>query len=492
MAVGFLVSIARAKITEEDGVLVLTNDNFQEAIDSHEFIMVEFYAPWCGHCKALAPEYAKAADLLKEEESKMKLAKMDAEKHPEQNRKLGIGGYPTLKFFRSGQPIPYKDRRTSDAIISWMKKKTSPSVTNLASIDETKKFIEGNEIVIIGFFSDPKGTSAKEFINTADYEWMDEMGFSFGITSESDVFASYDIKDDSIVLFKSFDEGRNDFKEKPFTVERIRNFIMSNWLPLLVDFNKDYAKRVYWESNTKGALWLFVSSASDEYSSQKELAEKIAKEYKGKMLTIITDSDREDNEWFLKMLGVPGPPFLELPAMRFAHGWSLKYMPKYPAITEDNIKQFVKDVRDNNAEKITWSKSEEIPEDWDKEPVKSLVGKNLHQFVKKVKNVFVEFYAPWCGHCQALAPTWEQLGQKFKDRTDIAIAKLDGTANRVDDVQSGSYPTLILFTEGAVKSQHQYQGTRTLDDLLDFLAKHGIKGKNKKKIKDKKIKKDEL
>ena len=72
-----LVALAEELIAIEDGVLVLTGDNFEAAIESNPQILVEFYAPWCGHCKKLAPEWEKAADRLADEDPPIKIAKVN-------------------------------------------------------------------------------------------------------------------------------------------------------------------------------------------------------------------------------------------------------------------------------------------------------------------------------------------------------------------------------------------------------------------------------
>merc|ERR1711910_125239 len=192
-------SLALAEISKEEGVLVLTNDNFQEALDTNEYILVEFYAPWCGHCKALAPEYAKAAGILAEKDSPIKLGKVDATQEGPLAEKFEVRGYPTLKFFRNGKPMEYNGGRTADTIITWVEKKTGPPAVTLDSVDAAKKFIEDNEIAVIGFFADMESEAAKAFKEVAGANDDHKFGLA---AAGSDIATENKVEGDAIVLFK--------------------------------------------------------------------------------------------------------------------------------------------------------------------------------------------------------------------------------------------------------------------------------------------------
>ncbi|MEQ2162233.1 Protein disulfide-isomerase [Goodea atripinnis] len=150
-----LAVASRADIAEEEDVLVLKKSNFDEALQAHPNILVEFYAPWCGHCKALAPEYAKAAGMLKAEGSEIRLGKVDATEESELAQEFGVRGYPTIKFFKGGEkqsPKEYSAGRQADDIVNWLKKRTGPAISTLTEVTTAESLIADNEVAVIGFF----------------------------------------------------------------------------------------------------------------------------------------------------------------------------------------------------------------------------------------------------------------------------------------------------------------------------------------------------
>merc|ERR1719163_1583050 len=298
LVASIILAAAQAEIKKDEGVLVLTNDNFEEAIEGNEFVLVEFYAPWCGHCKALAPEYAKAAGLLAEKDSPVKLGKVDATVEGSLAEKFEVRGYPTLKFFRNGKPMEYTGGRTADTIIAWVEKKTGPAAVTLADVDAAKKFVEDNEIAVVGFFAEAEGAAAKAFLEVAG--GMDDLKFALG---NADIAAEHKVEGDAVVLFKKFDEGRNDLTEGLTDVEGVTKFVASNSLPLVVDFNQETAQKIF-SGEIKSHLLMFLSKSSDEYAAQHATASKLAKEFKGQILFVSIDTDEEDHKRILEFFGM--------------------------------------------------------------------------------------------------------------------------------------------------------------------------------------------
>jgi protein disulfide-isomerase A1 len=115
LALGFLgVTAVTSAADAESDVLSLNKETFADFVKDHDLVLAEFFAPWCGHCKALAPEYEVAATELKEKN--IPLIKVDCTEEADLCREYGVEGYPTLKIFRGLDSIkPYGGARKSGA-----------------------------------------------------------------------------------------------------------------------------------------------------------------------------------------------------------------------------------------------------------------------------------------------------------------------------------------------------------------------------------------
>lgn len=117
--------------------------------------------------------------------------------------------------------------------------------------------------------------------------------------------------------------------------------------------------------------------------------------------------------------------------------------------------------------------------------VVDLTSSNFDQYVDGSKAAFVEFYAPWCGHCKRLAPAYEEVGKAFVG-SDVLIAKVDADADKTLGGRFGvrGFPTLKFFPQGSTTPQ-DYSGGRTADDIIKFINEQtGSGGKLKKPATD--------
>jgi len=136
-----------------------------------------------------------------------------------------------------------------------------------------------------------------------------------------------------------------------------------------------------------------------------------------------------------------------------------------------NIKSFASEFL---AGKLTpYVKSEPIPAD-NSGPVKVVVGSTFDQIVSDPKkDVLVEFYAPWCGHCKSLEPKYSKLGKKLETVESVVIAKIDATANDYPpEYEVSGYPTIFFKPAGEGAKPVKYEGERETADLLQFVKKN--------------------
>ncbi|KAK2722653.1 hypothetical protein QYM36_002993, partial [Artemia franciscana] len=442
--------------------IILLNNRINKLSPQVIDITLKFYAPWCTHCKNLAPEYVKAAEKLATQGSLIKLAEINAEEERGISKRYDISGYPTLKLFKDGKPLDYTGGRMAESIVQWLlEKNTGRTATSLKNTNKAKSFIKDNEIVIIGFFKDQSSEKAKRFLSVA----ADFQNYKFGITSEDEILLGLNIHNETIVLFHKLDDRRTEFDDN-YTEEAIRAFINRESLPLVFDLSQADAN--IFTGGHQYHFVIFVSKISEQYNQAHQAAKQLATEFRRQVMFLIYDTE-EDN--FLATLF--GAKRSEYPTMRLVRinlPQITRYKPQKFSLALETMRAFIQSVLDNKLQPFLMS--EDIPQDWNTKALKTLVAKTFNEVVFDAdKTVLVLFYSPSHPLSTMTIPVFEQLAEKYKNKSSIVIAKIDILANQLESIPTDSFLSIKLFKEGDKKTVN-YKGTGTVEDLSKFIKKH--------------------
>ena len=467
----------------EDGVLVLTEANFDATVSAEPIIVVEFYAPWCGHCKKLTPEWATAAKQLKASPTPVPLAKVDATIHKSLGERFGVRGYPTIKVFRNGAPRDYKGPRDADGIASYVASLVAPAALPITSAASLASYVVGEKNVpvaslpvVLGLFGQGDESSGRrmEFLNLAE-EWRGKLTFIetsdpsvISIRAASPTFVG-------VIVFRAFDATPAVVEwpsaEPNFVRSQIRPFIARQALPPAGELTPE--NQELYAAQAQPTVTLFVGEKLNEKTAKyitKRLGSvsskfpgytfNYANKLKHKHLIerfAFSDHDVDRN----LAIGVAAGP------KKFKYDGS--------SFSAELLEGFVRRVVDGTVEPFV--KSEVPPVDNPNPGDGKVVTVTAKSFVDVVlddsRDVLLELYAPWCGHCKKLAPIYDELAKEYTGVKDLVIAKSDATANDIPDpYTSGGFPTIYWAPKGKKSAPKRYSGDRTVEAFKKFIAEN--------------------
>jgi len=198
---------------------------------------------------------------------------------------------------------------------------------------------------------------------------------------------------------------------------------------------------------------------------------------KKKLLFAIADKDEFKDE--MEKLGVAGKTgVVIIDDIKTAQ----KYKSTATEFTVNSVAQFAKDFLDGKLK--IYIKSEPVPEKND-EPVKVVVDETFNDIVMDpTKDVMIEFYAPWCGHCKKLTPIYDELAKKLQNVENVVIAKMDATANDSPNFKYAAkgYPTIFFAPANNKNNPITYSGTREVKDMSKWIKENSSSWKKKSEL----------
>lgn len=452
----------RGEAFDETDVVVLGSSNFTAFVTSEPYVMVEFYAPWCGHCQELAPQWAAAATALK---GRVSVAKVDATANPDVSEALGVSGYPTLFLFVDGGPSPYSGDRTKDAIVNHVNKKMSLTVRALMSRTEAEFLLDFKSPIAVGYLNKLEGAEADELTSVA----RQEEGVEFYMTSDEDVAALFGLEKETkpaLVLLKNVPDKRLVFKGA-FKRSALYEFVSTNKMPLVIFYKKETTPLIF-HNTIKNQVLCFVKD-EEHWGYVQSVFEKVARTFRKQALFIRVRLGDSEAQQACDYFGFTGESPITIMAFVTA-GDGPKYLHE-GELTFEGVKDFVEGFLANKLP--PHYKSQAIPEQ-NNEDVKVAVGRNFEEMVlDESKDTLLELYAPNCHYCHDLEPIYKKLAKRLRSIPSLSIVKMDGLANEHPCAKPDGYPTILFYPAGKKSFEPiTFSGDRTVKGFYQFLKKN--------------------
>lgn len=347
----------------------------------------------------------------------------------------------------------------------------------------------------MGFFKDLFSEAHSEFLKAAS-NLRDN--YRFAHTNVESLVNKYDDNGEGITLFRpshltnKFEDKTVAYTEQKMTSGKIKKFIQENIFgicPHMTEDNKDLIQGkdlliayydVDYEKNAKGSnYWrnrvMMVAKKFLDAGNKLNFAVASRKTFSHELSDFGLESTAGE---------------IPVVAIRTAKGEKFVMQEEFSRDGKA-LERFLQDYFDGNLKR--YLKSEPIPESNDG-PVKVVVAENFDEIVNdEKKDVLIEFYAPWCGHCKNLEPKYKELGEKLRKDPNIVIAKMDATANDVPSpYEVRGFPTIYFSPANKKLNPKKYEGGRELSDFISYLQREATnppiiqeeKPKKKKKAQE--------
>jgi len=387
-----------------------------------------------------------------------------------------------------GQKMEYNGPREANGIVAYVKKNAGPPVAEMALADLSGHASGSTNMMWVHFHDGNQGEQAAAFLESAKAADRETTEF---ISIKVDDFSSKEFEVVTGPSIAAITPGIYASKYEPAvrtsnasTKADIDAFVAETSMPIVGELNADTYKGYFFAEMPS----VRVVSQDIEFAKDAAKANAVADvlrqvavkdKYKGKF----TFSVEYPIEFVVDDFGVKDTLDKSVPLVVIDNRYygdknaQKKYlnMPQ-PAYTIEEIEKFLDAYTAGTLKSAI--KSEAVPEPAKMGEVATIVGNNFEDIVMdESKDVFLEIYAPWCGHCKKLAPTWDSLAKDMQDSKNVVIAKLDGTANDIPhpSIDVKGFPTILFLKGGSKASPITYDGARDLDGFKSFLKKNSDK-----------------